>query len=36
MAAIHQHLEDWLIDVEPATDLTSECRTKLAQAKSKD
>ena len=28
-------LEDWLIDVETATDLTSESRTKLAQAKSK-
>ena len=29
------HLEDWLIDVETATNLTSESRTKLAQAKSK-
>ena len=28
-------LEDWLIDVETATDLTSKSRTKLAQAKSK-
>ena len=28
-------LEDWLIDIETATDLTSESRTKLAQAKSK-
>ena len=28
-------LEDWLIDVETATNLTSESRTKLAQAKSK-
>ena len=28
-------LEDWLIDVETATDLTSESRTKLAKAKSK-
>ena len=28
-------LEDWLVDVETATDLTSESRTKLAQAKSK-
>ena len=28
-------LGDWLIDVETATDLTSESRTKLAQAKSK-
>ena len=28
-------LEDWLTDVETATDLTSESRTKLAQAKSK-
>ena len=28
-------LEDWLIDVETTTDLASESRTKLAQAKSK-
>ena len=28
-------LEDWLIDIETATDLTGESRTKLAQAKSK-
>ena len=28
-------LEDWLIDVETAANLTSESRTKLAQAKSK-
>ena len=28
-------LEDWLVDIETATDLTDECRTKLAQAKSK-
>ena len=28
-------LEDWLIDVETAADLTSESRTKLAQAKFK-
>ena len=28
-------LEDWLIDIETASDLTSESRTKLAQAKSK-
>ena len=28
-------LEDWLVDVETTTDLTSESRTKLAQAKSK-
>ena len=27
-------LEDWLIDIETAADLTSESRTKLAQAKS--
>ena len=33
MAMIPQ--EDWLIDIETATDLTSESRTKLAQAKSK-
>ena len=29
------HLEDWLIDVETAADLTSESRTKLAQGMSK-
>ena len=28
-------LEDWLIDIETAADLTTESRTKLAQAKSK-
>ena len=28
-------LEDWLVDIETAADLTSESRTKLAQAKSK-
>ena len=28
-------LEDWLIDVETAANLTSKSRTKLAQAKSK-
>ena len=28
-------LEDWLEDMETAADLTSESRTKLAQAKSK-
>ena len=28
-------LEDWLIDIETAADLTMESRTKLAQAKSK-
>ena len=28
-------LEDWLIDIETTSDLTSESRTKLAQAKSK-
>ena len=28
-------LEDWLIDIETASDLTSESTTKLAQAKSK-
>ena len=28
-------LEDWLLDIETATDLTSENRTKLAQAKCK-
>ena len=29
-------LEDWLVDIETAADLTDESRTKLAQAKSKD
>ena len=29
-------LEDWLVDVETTANLTSESRTKLAQAKSKD
>ena len=29
------HLEDWLVDMETAADLTAESRTKLAQAKSK-
>ena len=29
-------LEDWLLDIETTTDLTSESRTKLAQAKAKD
>ena len=28
-------LEDWLVDIETAADLTDECRAKLAQAKSK-
>ena len=28
-------LEDWLVDIEAAADLTAESRTKLAQAKSK-
>ena len=28
-------LEDWLVDIETAADLTDESRTKLAQAKSK-
>ena len=28
-------LEDWLVDVETAADLTVESQTKLAQAKSK-
>ena len=28
-------LEDWLTDIETASDLTGESRTKLAQAKSK-
>ena len=29
------HLEDWLVDIETAADLTVESRTKLAEAKSK-
>ena len=29
------HLEDWLVDIETAANLTDESRTKLAQAKSK-
>ena len=29
------HLEDWIVDIEKAADLTAESRTKLAQAKSK-
>ena len=29
------HLEDWLVNIETAADLTAESRTKLAQAKSK-
>ena len=29
------HLEDWIMDIEMAADLTAESRTKLAQAKSK-
>ena len=28
-------LEDWLTDIEPASELTGESRTKLAQAKSR-
>ena len=28
-------VEDWLVDIETAADLTAESRTKLAQAKSK-
>ena len=28
-------LEDWLVDIETAADLTAESRTKLAQARSK-
>ena len=28
-------LEDWLVDIETAADLTAEIRMKLAQAKSK-
>ena len=28
-------LEDWLVDIETAADLSAENRTKLAQAKSK-
>ena len=35
MAADSSQLEDWLTDVETATDLTSKSRTKLAQATSK-
>ena len=29
------HLEDWLVDIETAADLTDESRTKLSQVKSK-
>ena len=29
-------LEDWLTDIETASELTGERRTKLAQAKSRD
>ena len=29
------HLEDWLVDIKTAADLTAESRTKPAQAKSK-
>ena len=29
-------LEDWLVDIETAAELTDESRTKLVQAKSKD
>ena len=29
------HLEDWLTDIETASELTGESRTKIAQAKSK-
>ena len=29
-------LEDWLVDIETASDLTGKSRTKLAQAKSKE
>ena len=29
-------LEDWLVDIKTAADLTAESRTKLVQAKSKD
>ena len=29
------HLEDWLMDIETAADLTAESRTKLDQANSK-
>ena len=29
------HLEDWIVDIETAADLTTESGTKLAQAKSK-
>ena len=28
------HVEDWLVDIETAADLTADSRTKLAQAKS--
>ena len=35
MALTSLQLEDWLLDIETATDLTSESRTKLAQAKAK-
>ena len=28
-------LEDWLVDIKTAADLTDKCRTKLAQAKAK-
>ena len=31
----YSQLEDWLIDIKTASDLTSKSRTKLAQAKSK-
>ena len=31
----NMHLEDWLVDIGTAADLTAESRTKLAQAKSK-
>ena len=29
------HLEDWLVNIETEPDLTTESRTKLAQARSK-
>ena len=29
------YLEDWLVDIETAADLTAESRNKLAQVKSK-
>ena len=29
-------LEDWLVDIETAVNLSAECRSKLALAKSKD